>query len=262
METVLDTVDAIMAAPDHAAVHWLILPVLEQFGLAWYGADRIFGPGRQLDGTPLFPGRNQDWRQHYWEQGHVTRDAVIAGALAGSGPMVWCGMQAGPLSAGAVRVFDEAREFGFADGIVTPVHRADGSLMTSYFSSADVLELTRQDEGALRLLALYLAAKGEQLEAAKLPVPRRLAGTGPGETPPAALPRARVRPELTRRQLDCLEWLRDGKTYWEIGQILTVSERTVKFHVQEACRALGVRTREQALVEAALAGLLRQDRNR
>ena len=36
---------------------------------------------------------------------------------------------------------------------------------------------------------------------------------------------------FSARELECIKWCAEGKTYWEIGKILGVSERTVNFHL-------------------------------
>lgn len=55
---------------------------------------------------------------------------------------------------------------------------------------------------------------------------------------------------LTKREKDVLCWAAEGKTAWEIGAILSISERTVKFHLSNIYRKLGVHTRAQALMTA------------
>ena len=42
----------------------------------------------------------------------------------------------------------------------------------------------------------------------------------------------------------------EGKTGWEIGKLLGISERTVVFHVENAARKLGVFGRRQAVARA------------
>lgn len=64
------------------------------------------------------------------------------------------------------------------------------------------------------------------------------------------------RPALTIRQLQCLEWSRRGKSSADIGKILGLSPRTVDEHFAIACKALGVRTRVQAVAMALSLGLL------
>lgn len=63
-------------------------------------------------------------------------------------------------------------------------------------------------------------------------------------------------PELTARQIDCLLWVEQGKSAWDIGAILGISPRTVEGHLAGACERLGVRTRVQAVVRARRSGLL------
>jgi LuxR family quorum sensing-dependent transcriptional regulator len=53
-----------------------------------------------------------------------------------------------------------------------------------------------------------------------------------------------------------LRWAREGKSSYVIGQILSLSARTVDEHLASACRKLGVHTRMQAVAQALLLGLL------
>jgi len=62
--------------------------------------------------------------------------------------------------------------------------------------------------------------------------------------------------ELTARQLACLHWASLGKTSWETGVIMGVTERTVNYHIQLACKKLNVSGRQAAITKAIHAGLL------
>jgi LuxR family quorum-sensing system transcriptional regulator CciR len=55
---------------------------------------------------------------------------------------------------------------------------------------------------------------------------------------------------LTERERQCATWLVEGKTSWEIAQILGISVNTVNFHVKNIKRKLRCNTR--ALVVARL----------
>lgn len=61
---------------------------------------------------------------------------------------------------------------------------------------------------------------------------------------------------LTARQIECLAWVREGKSAGDIARILGLSRRTVEGHIGRACDAFGVRSRVQAVVEAQNLGLL------
>ena len=56
---------------------------------------------------------------------------------------------------------------------------------------------------------------------------------------------------LTVREQEVLHWVREGKTNWEISQILSLSERTVKFHVSNLLAKLGITRRAQAAAMAS-----------
>jgi DNA-binding CsgD family transcriptional regulator len=61
---------------------------------------------------------------------------------------------------------------------------------------------------------------------------------------------------LTDREREVLTWVADGKTAWEIGEVLEISHRTVEWYIQQAAQKLGARNRIQAVVIAARDGLI------
>lgn len=55
---------------------------------------------------------------------------------------------------------------------------------------------------------------------------------------------------LTEREREIVRWLQLGKTNWEIGQILRISDKTVKNHVHNIFAKAGVRNRVQLINKA------------
>src|SRR5690606_38542940 len=55
---------------------------------------------------------------------------------------------------------------------------------------------------------------------------------------------------LTAREHEILKWVSEGKGCWETGTILGISERTVKFHLQNIYRKLNVVNRAQSITTA------------
>ncbi|WP_110186511.1 LuxR family transcriptional regulator [Pokkaliibacter plantistimulans] len=55
---------------------------------------------------------------------------------------------------------------------------------------------------------------------------------------------------FSQREAEVLRWLHEGKSSWEIGVILGISERTVKFHVANMCRRLNVCNRMHLVSKA------------
>jgi len=62
--------------------------------------------------------------------------------------------------------------------------------------------------------------------------------------------------DLSEREIEVLTWSARGKTSQEIAQILDLSKRTVDFHIENARQKLGVATRVEAAVKAAMGRLI------
>jgi DNA-binding CsgD family transcriptional regulator len=56
--------------------------------------------------------------------------------------------------------------------------------------------------------------------------------------------------ELTEREREVIQWIKEGKTNWEISVILNISERTVKFHIQNIERKLNAVNKAHAVAIA------------
>jgi DNA-binding NarL/FixJ family response regulator len=65
------------------------------------------------------------------------------------------------------------------------------------------------------------------------------------------------RVKLNDREIEVLSWVARGKTSAEIASKLLMSKRTVDFHIDNARGKLGVRSRTEAAVKAALGGLIK-----
>lgn len=61
---------------------------------------------------------------------------------------------------------------------------------------------------------------------------------------------------LTTQEIICLNWCKEGKTNWEIGEILVISEKTVEFHLSNVMKKLGATNRLTAVVLGLKNGLI------
>lgn len=66
----------------------------------------------------------------------------------------------------------------------------------------------------------------------------------------------RAHTPLSEREKEVLVWMKEGKTNWEISLILRISERTVKFHVQNIARKLNAVNKAHAIAIAFDSGLV------
>jgi DNA-binding CsgD family transcriptional regulator len=186
----------------------------------------------------LINGYPENWVEHYFEQDFNKSDPVLAYCAKHIVPIQWHDFALEPLSR-AERVMIEAAEFGLKTGISMPVHSPHGELgVLSFALNRDdngAKELTEQAKPYIQLLAAHLH------EAV-----RRVFGLIENDG----------KLQLTLREQECLRWAADGKTSWEIAQLLRMSERTVNFHLNNAMLKLDVTNRSHAVAKATLQGLI------
>lgn len=62
--------------------------------------------------------------------------------------------------------------------------------------------------------------------------------------------------QISLREKQVLDWVSHGKTTWDISVILSISERTVKFHIDNVMKKLDAVSRTHAVAIALTEGLL------
>lgn len=185
----------------------------------------------------LFGKEHGKWEEHYLEAGLQEHDPIIKATKSAIEPFFWSDVMDGRrLSAAPKRVMDEATDFGLTNGFVTPMHNPDGSITAVLLTGSHIDPLDPDLRTASHLLSVYLGTCGRRLSRLQ------------------HLQNSSIK--LSKRQRECLLWTRAGKSAADIGDILSISQRTVEMHLVEACRKLNVRTRIQAVVEAGILGLL------
>lgn len=223
------------------------IPELESiFGrtLAPLGVDVFVGvqiadPLKERQVEVMFGRTHEAWHQHYQVQGHAARDPVVREMLRSTEPLFWSDLPArrGGLKPDEARVLEEARSFGLNEGLMTPLHHVDGSVSAVLMMGERMASDAPDTRAALHLLSIYYGSLARKL--------RQSADDGEPH-----------KVKLSARQIECLRWAREGKSSYVIGQILSLSARTVDEHLASACRKLGVHTRMQAVAQALLLGLL------
>lgn len=141
-------------------------------------------------------------------------------------------------------LWEEMAPFGYKAGIAFAMHMADGRHFMLGVDRDGALpsspsELAR-DIADIQLFGVYVH------EAINHCLPPRY-----------AQPIAQGVPKLSPRQLEVLRWTMEGKTAWEVGNILRISESTAAHHLREATGDLGCVNKQQAVVKALRLGLIR-----
>jgi LuxR family quorum-sensing system transcriptional regulator SolR len=186
----------------------------------------------------IINGYPPEWHERYVARGYFKVDPLIRHAESSTLPAIWEDPRFHePASA---EFWGEAQAIGLYAGVSFAVHEQAG--VTGIFS------LSRNTPGSLQngdLAALigraHVFASVLHHAVVRIDLPKLL----PGAFTP-----------LTARERECLKWAADGKTAWEIGQILSIAERTAVFHVNNVVQKLGAANKTQAIVRAVALKLL------
>ena len=184
----------------------------------------------------------EPWVARYREQDYIRVDPVIAGGMGTTLPLGWDGAKGmSRLSAKQRRMFEEAGEFGLKSGVTIPVHGVGGEFATvhigSPLSDAEFEEAWSAHRHLIHVMSIYLHTGSARHQHCR--------------------PRPTERVNLSERERECLAWMANGKTNWEISEILDLSEKTVDGYLDNVKRKLGVYTKTQAVVKAIMQGLIR-----
>ncbi len=185
-----------------------------------------------VDNTPV------EFVQTYVDPTAQRRDPVMQHCRRQSVPIIWD--QETYIGQGAGELWEQQACYGYRTGIAMALHLPEGK---HFLLGVDRDKDLPDDPDELqRVVAdLQLFAVHAQDAALRLLVPV-------AERP--------ERPALTPRELEVLRWTMDGKTAWEVGALLGISERTVVFHINNGTHKLGCINKQQAVLKALRLGLI------
>ncbi|MBX3236340.1 MAG: autoinducer binding domain-containing protein [Nitrospiraceae bacterium] len=177
-----------------------------------------------------------DWIMLYLKNRYAGVDPVLRQHIRSGGKtQAWTNTYQRNPSLKGQEFVEEARAFGLSTGVT--IGEADSAQgLTSFVSFADDKEpVPTRYHAALSYLSRYLHGAIMRI------------------TPPVIAPAGS---DLSPREQTVLDWMRHGKTNWEISRILGVSERTIRFHAESIFHKLDVSSRTQAVAYAVEKGLL------
>jgi LuxR family transcriptional regulator, quorum-sensing system regulator SolR len=216
--------------------------------LSWYYEAAIAGEGYQNCVFTSVRGHRvghmawfdlpQGYHKIYFEQRWDRIDPVLASTIDATRPFFWSDvLDHRKLSKAQVEFMEHCKELKVHSGLVFPFHGPGNRL--------DVMSISRRipeppnPERTAFLHAVSVQAWSRFLE----------------------LKRERFFLEqqiiqLTPRELEILRWCKDGKNRNEIADILSISMRTVAFHLQNIMDKLGATNQITAVVVAIQHGIL------
>ena len=177
-----------------------------------------------------------EWVAHYKSRQYVDVDPVVRLGFRRMLPLDWdeFGNPTGRLKS----FFGEAGEFGIGlRGLTVPVHGRCGD--RALFSVTS--DLSARDWASAKLLYM------RDFQVLAMHIHDRVLGIEGHASEPVS---------LSPRELECLQWIAEGKTAWECAVILGLSQHTVRCYLESARHKLHATSNTHAVSIAHRAGLL------
>ncbi len=215
-----------------------VIRFTQQLGFETVSAVTMIDRGRghsefiTVDNTP------SNYVEPYSDVNDCKRDPVLMHCKRQTVPIIW--NQDTYVASGVGDLWERQAQFGYRTGIAMALHLPEGK---HFLLGVDRDRALPSDPNELqRLVAdLQLFAVHAQEAAMRLLVPLELQPE---------------RPALTPRELEVLRWTMDGKTAWEVGAVLGISERTAVLHINNAMHKLKCVNKHQAVLKALRLGLI------
>jgi len=132
------------------------------------------------------------------------------------------------------RIDEELKAYGIRDGWVYGVRDFTQTKLTTISIGSGIIDATDRTKAIIRMITPHIAEAYNRV--------RKVENL--------------QQYHLTKREVEVLNWLKEGKTSWEISRILKISQRSVNFHIDNAKTKLNSTNRTQAVAVALGAELI------
>jgi DNA-binding CsgD family transcriptional regulator len=229
---------SVLEAGDAQALHGELVGFAQRLGFETVSAttviDHFLGEPEfiTLDNTP------SGYRAAFEDQRQARSDPVMQHCKRRSVPIIWD--QSTYTAVGQGEKWEAQARFGYRTGICLALHLPEGRHFVLGVDRDEALP-SRPAELSRMVADLQLFAVHAQDAAQRILLP-----------PPVQ----EDFPPLSPRELETLRWTMEGKTAWEVGSILGISERTAVLHLNNATHKLGCVNKHQAVLKALRLGLI------
>lgn len=227
----------IKSAPEAGQLAAALGNICTQMGFKYFALTHHVEVTRGAANVVRIHNYPSQWVAYHDRNALGTSDPVHRASHMSCAGFLWSEMETMiPLNSEDRRVLALSREYGVGDGFTVPANvPGEPSGSCSFASVADI----PVDEATLPLAQLVGIFAFERA--------RSCSGIRSFEKSP---------PRLTDRQRDCLLWVGRGKSDWETGRILGITEDTVDRHLTNARERYEVPKRTMLLVRALFDGTL------
>lgn len=235
----LQFIDDLEHADTPDAVCSLLLGITRNYGLTALMAGTVPRPGTprsQQKSHVMLCEWPHEWFERYVARNYVDQDPLVTYMKRSPGLVQWqSAAEQLQIGRSGQKVMGDACEFKLKDGVAFPLITIEGTIIMVSLGG-EALEISPEELGVVSLTSTYAIGRAMKLIHASATFDQR--------------------PDLTARETECLKWAAEGKSEWEISQILGISEHTSEKHLLNAKRKLGAVNRVHAVAEAIRLGFI------
>ncbi|WP_085026003.1 helix-turn-helix transcriptional regulator [Ensifer aridi] len=177
-----------------------------------------------------------EWQERCLENGYARIAPIVTQSRMAAGPLRWSDVySAASTTEYERRIFDEAATFGLRSGITVPLRGPEGSFAIMNFARHCDREFQNRTITYLQLAATLFHLRVANVANSNV---------------------VRTIPTLSPREKECILWVARGKSSWDIGTILKISENTVNFHIKNVMGKFGAASRTVAAIKAISLGII------
>jgi DNA-binding CsgD family transcriptional regulator len=212
------------------------LATIRQYGFAAAACGAWTGIGKNRRHRFFFVDWPADWLEFYNKGGWFEHDLLPAEARRRIAPFLWSDIINGKLTAKQTALYDAGWAYGWRNVFCVPIH-GPGSLQGLVTMAAlQEFSLTSDDRAVLEIMARTVWELCRTSEAFGTYAPDRV--------------------KLSPREIECLQWAAAGKSDTDIATLVGVKPATAHFHIEQAKKRLGVKSRVEAVAVGVLQGII------
>lgn len=181
----------------------------------------------------------EEWLAHYAQEGLYKSDPIILHQLKVMRPQYWDEAYNVFVDKPYMDFINKANDFGLRHGIATGCSASNTDKISIFSFSGDQDRFASHHKAVLDVLTPHLFQGLLKMYHSSMQQGR----------------------EFTDREKEVMQWVKEGKSNWDLAMILDISERTVKFHVQNVEKKLNAVNRAHAVALAMDYGMLGETSN-
>ena len=215
-------------------IQQLVLSKLKNFGVEYIFAGIIplkcISPEQQLTNV-MFGNLPDEWATRYFRHNYLEQDPTIHHLRQSDRTLSW-----NKLRRQSSLVMNEAAEFQLQSGITIPMISLSGVKLGMSFAGTRISQSPECMVFCQFISAIATARAFELMHSDSK--------------------KEQQQTKLTTADYNCLRWAAEGKTNWDIGKILSISERTVEKHMRNCFLKTNTLNRAQLVANSLRSGLL------